>query len=215
MNAGDLPDRALSEPVTVSAIVPTFNRPQWHARVYDCFVSQDYPYRDLWIVDDSPEPSPFFAGLKDERVHYTHLTDRLPTGSKRNRFLPFVQGALVAHFDDDDWYAPHYLSHMVDSLRATDSDLVTLGRWMERIDGQEARTLYVARQRGELWGYGFSYLYRRYVLTRVSFPAVSHWEDFPFCYGLQDAGFKTTAVQDGAELVEHLLHKGNSSRRAR
>src|SRR5271154_1045712 len=40
---GDLPDHRLAEPVTVSVIVPTFNRPHWHPRVYDCFVSQDYP----------------------------------------------------------------------------------------------------------------------------------------------------------------------------
>jgi len=201
--------------VTVSVIVPTFNRPHWHPRVYDCFVSQDYPHKEMWVVDDSPEPSPFFSRLQDARVHYTHLAERLPTGSKRNKTLPLVGGALVAHFDDDDWYSPSYLSHMIGQLRSTDSDLVTLDRWMEKVEGQDVSTLYVARQRGELWGYGFSYLYRRHVLTRVSFPAVSHWEDFPFCYGVQDAGFKTTLVQDGADLVEHLLHKGNTSRSAR
>ena len=37
-------------------------------------------------------------------------------GPKRNRFLEFVRGAVVAQFDDDDLYAPRYLDTMVAAL---------------------------------------------------------------------------------------------------
>src|SRR5208282_2636555 len=134
-----------------------------------------HPERDMWVLDDSSEPSPFFCSLRDsdERVHYIHHNGRLSIGHKRNILIEHARGDLVAHFDDDDAYGPQYLSSMLVRLaQHTDADFVKLGRWNERREWNGHRWTYDGRStsHANMWGYGFSYVYRRWVTSRVSFP---------------------------------------------
>ena len=112
----------------VSVITPTYNRPHYHKRLYECFISQTYPQKELLVLDDSQEPSPFFTHLKDPQVHYTHISKKMTIGEKRNYLLNKAQGEIIAHFDDDDFYAPSYLDFMTHNLGNTYS-LVKLASW--------------------------------------------------------------------------------------
>ena len=47
-------------------------------------------------------------------------------GAKRNWLVNKVETELVAHFDDDDYYAPHYLEEMVTRILDKEADLVKL-----------------------------------------------------------------------------------------
>jgi hypothetical protein len=55
------------------------------------------------------------AGLypKQRRLH-------LDVGEKRNWLVQHATGDYVAHFDDDDYYAPHYISRMVSQILELD-----------------------------------------------------------------------------------------------
>jgi glycosyltransferase involved in cell wall biosynthesis len=101
----------------ISVITPTFDRAHCHADLYHCFLSQTWENKELVILDDSPEPSPFFLQLKDDRVHYTHIQNRLSIGEKRNRLIHEARGDVIAHFDDDDLYTPRYLHEMAGHLK--------------------------------------------------------------------------------------------------
>jgi len=200
----------------VSIIVPTYGRQDRHEALYRGFQHQDHPDRDMWILDDSPEPSPFFCSLRgsDERLHYIHQAERQTIGHKRNQLIDMARGDVVAHFDDDDVYNPQYLSSMIDRLVQLNADFVKLGCWNERREWDGRRWTYDARNaKPNLWGWGFSYVYRRWVCGHVSFPHTNTGEDYSFVNGLWRAGLRTELVHDGAHWVEHVLHGTNTSRR--
>ena len=58
---------------------------------------------------------------------YTHVTERLTIGEKRNRLIAASSGQVIVHFDDDDYYAPCYVEWMLRQLG--DHDLVKLVGW--------------------------------------------------------------------------------------
>jgi len=202
---GVVATRELQDPVTISVICPTLNRHNHHEALYRTFASQDHEAKDLWVIDDSTSPSPFFTKLgdSDPRVHYQRSQVRTSIGHTRNALIQACAGAVVAHFDDDDFYAPHYLSSMLERLRRADADFVKLCVWNERNEKDGGRWQYDGYRKAQhdLWGWGFSYVYRRYVATRVSFPAISHAEDYAFVQSLWAVGLKTEMVRDGADWV--------------
>ena len=197
--------------------MPTFNRQHMHEAIYQCFLHQDHPDRDLWVLDDSAVPSPFLCSVRerDERVHYIHHGSRITIGHKRNALIEQSRGDVIAHFDDDDWYAPQYLSSMIDRLTRHDADFVKLGRWNERRTSDNHSWTYEAERNSEAnrWGWGFSYVYRRWVSHRVSFPHINGGEDYSFLCGIRKAHMSAVLVSDGANWVEHRLHGSNTTRK--
>ena len=184
---GVVAERALPSPVTVSVICPTFNRAAMHEKLYESFHKQDYPHKDLWVLDDTHVPSPFFSKCKDPAVHYVRLPQKKSIGAKRNQLIALSSGALIAHFDDDDHYGPAYLSSMVAALIDKDADFAKLAMWNEH------RT--------------------RYVATLTRFPNQNSGEDYGFVQTVLARGLRTVQVEGCAEQIEHVLHGRNVSRK--
>merc|ERR1712176_1097731 len=104
------PERVPTVPGRVSVICPTIeSRHDRHPQLYGCFLSQFVRDKELIVIDTGPSPSYFFKCLSDIRVRYVHIEgpeDSMTVGAKRNRALNLASGEFVAHFDDDDLYAP-------------------------------------------------------------------------------------------------------------
>lgn len=190
-----------------------------HETLYRSFDGQDYEHKELWVLDDSPRPSQLLVDMAgtDTRLHYIHDPARLRTGAKRNRLIALSTGSVIAHFDDDDWYASNYLSSMLEVLVSQDADFVKLSAWNEASVAHNRVSLYDAREEGgapgNLWGWGFTYMYRRYVASMVSFPNAVFGEDFAFYERLRMHGLRTALIDHGAHWVEHRLHGANVSGR--
>jgi hypothetical protein len=149
--------------------------------------------------------------------------------------LAEAQGEAVAFFDDDDYYAPSYLEHMLDKLG--ESDVVKLAGWFALsvpdqaffywdtaanhplhykvgegavglVTSAQFKPDFVARN---VDGYGFSYLFRRAVGETARFPGQSFGEDLAFMTALRSAGRTITHLQDGVGLVVHVIHARNTS----
>ncbi len=223
--------------MTVSIIVPTYNRADRHAQLYAVFSRQSAP-ADLWILDDSPVPSPFFSTLRDPHVHYFHTTKRLSIGTKRNLLVEACGGDIIVQFDDDDLYTPGYIATMVPRLG--DGDLVKLTAWdaISEYDGSiwrwdTTRVLpIVYRVTGSAppviirgmtynaetadtaeWGYGFSYVFRRDAWKAVGgFDDMNSGEDIAFIRKLRKAGKKLMGVADHPDMVLHTMHRQSTSR---
>lgn len=225
----------------VSVIVPTWERPDRHANLYTAFHHQSYPLKELLVFDDSAEPSPFFAGLDDPEVVYRYSPSRISQGRKRDELCAMATGGIIAHFDDDDYYAPVYLSTMVEGLG--DADFVTLTRWLSwreldrtlwdwdtaTLDGTsfvvagattacppiDIRSHVADPQdwvnRNSL-GFGFTYLYRRSVWGPTVF-GDTQWGgmDYDFAAGAQAAGAQVVLLGGDGSLVLHVLHGANTS----
>ncbi len=191
----------------VSCIMPTRNRRRFVGQAVRCFLRQDYAARELVVLDDADDPVADLLPAGDERIRYHHVGGRLPLGAKRNLACELARGALVAHWDDDDWHAPHRLTRQVEALLASGADACGLRHllhyhlaageaWLYRYD--DARP----------WLVGGTLLYRREAWEAHRFPAVEVGEDTGFVRRLPPAALHAI---DDPSLYLAVIHGANSS----
>ncbi|MBL0211473.1 MAG: glycosyltransferase family 2 protein [Holophagaceae bacterium] len=219
----------------VSIITPTFEREHFAEKLYGCFAAQSFPDKELLVLDDSPEPSPFFTNCGDPRVRYWHQQTRMANGQKRNILAGRATGEVIAHFDDDDYYAPPYIETMVQLLAG--HDLISLsgwylyslkhrffGYWDKANPQQEHYELSPEGLRhlmfkgvtpetvfAHVLGYGFTYVYRKQAWEGVSFDDAHHGSDFRFAQALLAQGRDIATFQDQQALVLHTISTNNVS----
>jgi glycosyltransferase involved in cell wall biosynthesis len=225
----------------ISVICPTYNRHHRHANLYTAFNHQINIEAELLILDDSPTPSPFFLTLSDPRVNYQHLSKRMTIGSKRNLLIEKASGEIIAHFDDDDFYAPSYLFEM--NRQRGQADFITLSKWLawrERdgslwewdteiimdnhfmVEGDVPATLlehfktlpkdYKIFNDETLWGYGFSYVYRKALWQAHPFADKNHGEDYDFVHQARLKKFMVLHTSVLSHLALHIIHQNGTSR---
>ena len=109
---------------TVSLLTPTYNRRAFLPNLVECIAAQSYPASKMeWILlDDGTDriedliPA-FQKKLKEVTIKYIGLTERLRVGAKRNRLHDLATGNICICMDDDDYYMPDRVSHVVMKLR--------------------------------------------------------------------------------------------------
>jgi cellulose synthase/poly-beta-1,6-N-acetylglucosamine synthase-like glycosyltransferase len=72
-----------SRPPLVSCIMPSFNRRRFVPRAIMYFLRQDYPNKELVLVDDGTDPIGDLIPA-DPRLHYIQIPQRASRGAKRN-----------------------------------------------------------------------------------------------------------------------------------
>src|SRR5574341_1894161 len=88
----------------VSCIMPTYNRYRFVPQAIRYFLEQDYPHKELIIIDDSPVKASI--DIPDgEAIRYFHQLGRRSLGEKRNYAITHCRGEIIMHWDDDDWMA--------------------------------------------------------------------------------------------------------------
>lgn len=102
----------------VSCIMPTANRPHFIKIAIEYFLRQDYIEKELIIVCDKESDLPFIEA--NERIKAFILPVYYTLGNKRNFACWKAVGNAIVHLDDDDWYAPDYITHCVSSLGTHD-----------------------------------------------------------------------------------------------
>jgi len=224
----------------VSVVCPTFGREEYGPLLYSVFESQTYSDRELIIYDDSPSPSKFFLELEDPKVGYHHTSTRATVGAKRNWLANKASGQIIAHFDDDDYYSPYYLEHMMKEMG--NADLIKLSAFylysitnkvFAYWDLNDTADIHFRLESGfpleilrletmtapqrELWklknlvGYGFSCVYRKDLWERVPFLDERHGEDFHFLEGAMQAGAEIKLPLDREGLAIVLRHPNDNS----
>lgn len=109
----------------ISCIMPTRDRRAFVRIAVDAFLAQDYPNKELIVVDDGDDPIQNLLPDKSN-LRYLRLTERASIGRKRNLGCQHASGELIAHFDDDDWYAPGRLSYQADPILHGTADIAGL-----------------------------------------------------------------------------------------
>src|SRR5689334_4653100 len=109
----------------VSCIMPTANRRVFIPRAVAYFFRQDYPERELLIIDDGSDPVEDLIPA-DARIRYIRTAPGMSLGAKRNFACEQARGDIIAHWDDDDWHAPRRLSTQVNALLEHDAEVCGL-----------------------------------------------------------------------------------------
>jgi glycosyltransferase involved in cell wall biosynthesis len=111
----------------ISIITPTLNRHSLLKAQHAFVLAQSEQNFEWLILDDGAEPSAYFQGLTDPRIRYHHLPGaKMKVSAKRNWLCERATASVIAQFDDDDYYAPHYLAVMLNRLTETKADITKL-----------------------------------------------------------------------------------------
>ena len=193
----------------VSCIMPTADRRRWVPSAIDYFRRQDYPNRELVVLDDGDDTVADLVG-DDPRIRYVGLDERLVLGDKRNRACELARGELIVHWDDDDWQAPSRLSYQVRSMQASGAALCGTRRTLYFDPAAHKAWLHCYPEGLRGWVAGNSLCYRRSLWDQNRFPSVAVGEDTRFVWDWR-AG-KPLALDDH-RFFAAIIHAGNSSRK--
>jgi hypothetical protein len=160
--------------------MPTANRRAFLPAALTCFLRQDYPHKELIILDDGDDPVGDLIP-SDPAIRYLRTSPQ-PLGAKRNQCVEAARGDLLLHWDDDDWSAPHRLRYQLEALLAAGAEVCGLRQMIfYRLDAGEAWLYeYPAGQRP--WLAGGSLLYTRDFWRRSPFPHIQVGEDARFVW---------------------------------
>ncbi len=195
----------------VSCLMPTADRRRFIPWAIGYFQRQDYPNRELVIVDDGRDPVADLVPSDDTTIRYVRLDERLVTGAKRNRACREAAGDIIVHWDDDDWFAPWRIRYQVDELLRTGADLCGLNElFFLDLDREHGWRYQYPRQSKRPWVAGGTMAYRRSLWERRPFPEVRQGEDTRFLWQQNTAGI---AVLDRSDFYVATIHGANTSRK--
>ena len=103
----------------VSVLTPTYNRRRFLPHTIACYKAQTYPKdRMEWIIlDDGTDcvkdifESALVAGIPN--IRYIRLEEKRLIGAKRNILNAESKGDIIVAMDDDDYYHPDRVHHVV------------------------------------------------------------------------------------------------------
>lgn len=99
----------------VSCVMPTYGRPLYVPEAIKCFVWQDYPNKEIVIINDC-EGQEYECDIPGVRIINTR--ERFKSlGDKRNYAISLAAGEIIAVWDDDDISLPWRLSHTVRDMQ--------------------------------------------------------------------------------------------------
>jgi hypothetical protein len=198
----------------VSCIMPTYNRRPFVRLALECFRRQTYPQRELIAIDDGSDPVGDL--MSDEpNVRYIRVPRRMTIGAKRTLACREARGAIIAHWDDDDWYGPTRLEVQIEPILLGDADITGMDNrfvlalpeqkfWT--IDRRIHRTMFV----GDL--HGGTIVFRAAMLAgNVRYPDSNLGED---AYLLRQAarhGMRMKRIDNDGAFV-YLRHGNNTWR---
>ena len=105
-------------PIIVSVITPTYNRRRFIPYLIKCYESQNYKKESMeWIIldDGQDKVKDLFdaAAKRIPNIRYIPLDEKLTIGEKRNRLNDEAIGSIIVAMDDDDYYPPERVNHVV------------------------------------------------------------------------------------------------------
>lgn len=187
--------------------MPTANRRRFVPLAIQNFLQQDYPNRELVILDDGQESVADLAPA-DPRVKYMRAQQRQTVGAKRNHCIRASQGNLIMHWDDDDWVAPHRIRYQVEGMLREDAEVCGLRQMLFHELASGKTWLYTYPPNLRTWVAGGSLLYKRNYWQRAPFPDVQVGEDSRFLW--KQTHGKLTVLPDYRFYVA-MIHPENTS----
>ena len=198
----------------VSCIMPTRNRRAFVPLALHNFLAQDYPNKELVVIDDGTDPvADLVAGAPG--VRYFRLPGAVTIGEKRDLACELARGALIAQWDDDDWFAADRLSYQTEPLRAGRADVT--GLVTDRV---------LVLPEGEFWSirpalharmfagdvHGGTLAFRKSLLdNQIRYPAVNCGEDAALLRAILGRGHRLCRLRNRGTFV-YVRHGANAWR---
>lgn len=201
----------------ISCIMPTKNRHRFVAHAIELFKKQDYPAKELIIIDEHAGfgPLTMMSMTVEPNIFYCLLSgdlSGLTLGAKRNMACGLAHGDIIALWDDDDVYRPHRLSVQVAPLLSQEGEVSALH--MDRLLRTRNMTLWQpsARVHDALFRHGVRagtlMFWRDFWVDGLRFAEVNRGEDARYLQGLLERDVTLIAVRDPSAYI-CVRHGGN------
>lgn len=196
-----------SRPLVVCLMITGKNacREHFAKRAIDNFYEQDYPNKQLIIINHSPDYR-VLQNNESDLVHefYVEKTEEVKLGDLRNIALAMVPpDAVWTTWDDDDYRAPNYISAMMKAMRSANADVLAF----------KHRTEYNINN-GYVWNShlltGFPLLFAKQDM-RVLYKRIDTMEDTEMISGYRSLGKKIELYENDPRLYIRLVHGSNTS----
>jgi glycosyltransferase involved in cell wall biosynthesis len=189
--------------------MPTANRRRFVPGAIARFLAQDWPSRELIILDDGADA---IGDIVPDHpaIRYIRTARHSSLGAKRNAACATARGDIILHWDDDDWYSPHRIRMQVEALCESGADVCGIDRALFLDPGAPAAWEYVYPPGDAPWVCGATLCYRR-----------AYWHAHPFADTTigEDTIFAAAVHRDRLHVLPDitifvgLIHDANTSRR--
>lgn len=180
--------------------MPTRSREILAHQALQMFLDQDWPNKEIVIVDDLDDRS--FAIAPDfEGVHYHLMERRLTIGAKRNIAVKNAAGSIIVHWDSDDSYSEDRISHQVNLLMSQGVEMVGYNT----MEFRDYETMESRMYTGSMRPIGVSLCYLKQAWEAKPFPDMQIQEDVAFC-----GGHMWHCVPADGRIIAR-VHDGNTS----
>jgi hypothetical protein len=192
----------------VSCLMPTYNRRALVPAAVAAFQRQDYPRRELIVLDDGDDPVRDLIP-DDGRIIYMRTRERLPLSQKRNLSCATAQGDIFMHWDDDDWQADWRVTYQVAQLLATGADICGTDRLYVYDIRTGQRWLYLHPRDARPLVVNSTLCYTRATWERAPFPPIDR--DCETRFQRRTPPDRTLTLPD-ARFQVALVHGANTAR---
>jgi glycosyltransferase involved in cell wall biosynthesis len=193
----------------VSCIMPTANREKFVPYAIQYFLRQDYPNKELVIVDDGKDSVESLIP-QHPTINYVRLMNPIATvGEKRNYACSISKGEIIAHWDDDDWYAANWLRLGMDALLRTGSDLCGLSNVIFYSPLTKKSWTYVYPPNERPWVCGATMMYKKDLWKNNPFKPLRIGEDNSFVWNARGKVFAHSLINNFVAFI----HPGNTSKK--
>ena len=199
MSVADLP--------LVSCIMPTYNRRAFVPHAVRYFLQQDYPNKELVIIDDGTD---CISDLVPQHpgIRYKYLPQKITLGAKLNMACQYAQGTIIANWDDDDWYAPWRLGYQVAALMNEKKHVCGINQLLY-LDLDSKRTFEYRYPSGQRpWLLGSSLCYWKKAWLRNQFADINVGMDGLFVWNMKA---EEIGALENNRFAVHMIHPSNIS----
>ena len=190
----------------VSCIMPTANRRSFVPAAIGHFLAQDYADKELIILDDGEDCVADLVPTHPD-IRYLRHERRQPLGRKRNIACADARGELIAHWDDDDWYAPFRLRRQVEALLSAKADICGIDRVLFLEPAARRAWEYVYLRGRAPWVCGATLCYRKSYWRKNPFPEIDVGEDTRFVFAAHNARIERLPDRD---IFVGTIHRANT-----
>lgn len=102
----------------ISLCTPTHNRRMFIKTMIKCVMNQTYNGPIEWIIVDDGEDKIQDLVQDIPFVRY-YAVEKMTIGAKRNLIHKYTKGDILIYIDDDDYYPPQRIEHVLESLNSS------------------------------------------------------------------------------------------------
>ena len=177
------------------SIITCTNRQTYRSNLLQNFQRQRHGKKELLIIvngDDIPLQPYLKLAAEDKRIRVYRVPEKRTLGACLNFAVKKTKYDYVAKFDDDDYYAPRYLSDSLQVIAETDADVIGKRAHYMYLRGSKTLLLRFPRDENRSVSQlpGATLIFKKHVFSKVRFPNVSIGEDDQFCLRCKERGFK-------------------------